>query len=67
MTPVEFCYWLQGFFELSKATEVTSEQMEVINNHLDMVTILGNSRYLDHSRSNPTPAHLSGQHDQIKC
>ena len=33
----DFCYWLQGFFEVSKAEEVTKEQVEIIKRHLNMV------------------------------
>jgi hypothetical protein len=40
MTPQEFAYWLQGFFELSPGTETLSkEQTQVIKNHLNMVFI----------------------------
>ena len=37
MTSRDFCYWLQGFFEVSGAKEVTPEQLTVIKNHLNMV------------------------------
>lgn len=37
MTSRDFCYWLQGFFEVSGAKEVTPEQLQVIKNHLGMV------------------------------
>lgn len=37
MTSRDFCYWLQGFFEISGAKEVTPEQLTVIKNHLGMV------------------------------
>ena len=37
MTSRDFCYWLQGFFEISKAETVTAEQKEIIKRHLDMV------------------------------
>ena len=37
MTSRDFCYWLQGFFEVSGATEVTPDQAKVIRNHLNMV------------------------------
>jgi hypothetical protein len=32
-----FCYWLQGFFELSGSEELTDKQVEVIKNHLKLV------------------------------
>jgi hypothetical protein len=37
MTSRDFAYWLQGFFEISGATEVTPDQLKVIRNHLNMV------------------------------
>lgn len=37
MTSRDFAYWLQGFFEISNAKEVTPEQLTVIRNHLNMV------------------------------
>lgn len=32
----DFAYWLQGYFELSGATSVTKEQLQVIRNHLNL-------------------------------
>ncbi len=43
MTSRDFCYWLQGFFELSEVnddpakTALTVRQVETIRNHLHMV------------------------------
>lgn len=37
MTSRDFCYWLQGFFEVSNTKEITPEQLIVIKNHLNMV------------------------------
>lgn len=37
MKATEFCYWLQGMFELAKPTELTAEQTETVKRHLDMV------------------------------
>ncbi len=34
----DFCYWLQGFFELSgQSDQITPEQATVIRRHLDLV------------------------------
>lgn len=33
----DFCYWLQGFFEVAKPVEVSPEQVEMIKRHLAMV------------------------------
>lgn len=37
MNSIDFCYWLQGFFEISGTTEVTPQQVEIIQNHLNLV------------------------------
>lgn len=41
MKTTEFCYWLQGFFEISDVTDkekaLSPEQVKVIKNHLAMV------------------------------
>jgi hypothetical protein len=42
MKATEFCYWLQGFFELNQAAEeytnsLTSEQSEIIQRYLALV------------------------------
>ena len=42
MTATEFCYWLQGFFEISNAgvevlDMINRKQMEMIQNHLSLV------------------------------
>lgn len=42
MKTTEFCYWLQGFFELQGDTPtqaLTPMQVNVIKNHLNMVFI----------------------------
>jgi len=37
MTSRDFCYWLQGYFEISGVTELNSKQVDVLKNHLNMV------------------------------
>ena len=38
MTAVQFCYWLQGFFELNESPKALSpEQVHSIKNHLSLV------------------------------
>ena len=42
MNSRDFCFWLQGFFEIhgaSGAIVVTPEQTEIIRKHLDMVFV----------------------------
>ncbi len=37
MTSRDFCFWLQGFFEVSQVKEITAEQTVAIKHHLDLV------------------------------
>jgi hypothetical protein len=37
MTPENFCYWLQGFFELTNSMELTPAQHDSIKEHLQLV------------------------------
>lgn len=37
MTPENFCYWLQGVFEVTDAKTLTEAQVQIIKNHLTLV------------------------------
>lgn len=37
MTSRDFCFWLQGFFELSKATTLDAKQTDLVRRHLALV------------------------------
>ena len=37
MTPENFCYWLQGMFELTKSDTLSKQQITIIKNHLQLV------------------------------
>jgi hypothetical protein len=38
MNSVDFCFWLQGYFELQEGDEpLTAKQVEVLKNHLSLV------------------------------
>jgi len=39
MKSVEFCYWLQGMFELCEPKELNVEQTDLIKKHLAMVFV----------------------------
>lgn len=39
MTSRDFCYWLQGHFELNPGAILSLEQVKAIRNHLNMVFI----------------------------
>lgn len=33
----DFCYWLQGYFEISQNTGLSKDQVECIKKHLNLV------------------------------
>lgn len=37
MTSRDFCYWLQGYFELENPTEIYADTVEVMRRHLALV------------------------------
>lgn len=39
MKSVEFCYWLQGLFEVGEPTTLNEKQVDVIKRHLNMVFV----------------------------
>ena len=39
MSPENFAYWLQGYFEIGKSEELTKEQVQEIKNHLKLVLL----------------------------
>lgn len=39
MTSRDFAYWLQGFFEVSNPKEMTSEQIDMVRKHLNLVFV----------------------------
>lgn len=45
MTPENFTYWLQGFFEISKSTEINDIQLQEIKNHLKLTLDNKNDLY----------------------
>lgn len=59
MTPREFCYWLQGVFEIGKPVSLDQEQTKIIKNHLNLVFV--------HSIDEPDPSGaLQAAHDGKK-
>ena len=38
MNEFEYCYWLMGIFELGKPTQFNAKQLELIDEHLKLVT-----------------------------
>ncbi len=39
MTSRDFCFWLQGFFEISVPLDINSDQVDLIKRHLNLVFI----------------------------
>lgn len=39
MTSRDFCYWLQGFFEMANPQELTKEKTDNVKRHLAMVFV----------------------------
>jgi hypothetical protein len=37
MTPENFTYWLQGFFEVSDTKKLDEKQVQIIKDHLNLV------------------------------
>ncbi len=37
MTPVDFCYWLQGYFEIENPKELDEKQTQIVKDHLELV------------------------------
>ena len=37
MDTTSFCYWLQGYFEISGSNMLSSKQAQIIKDHLDLV------------------------------
>ena len=37
MTPEQFCYWLQGYYELTNDTDRLSQRDHIIRDHLNEV------------------------------
>ena len=39
MTSRDFCYWLQGCFEITGSSQLDERQVQIIKNHLNMVFV----------------------------
>lgn len=37
MNSIDFCFWLQGYFELSGDAALSAEQTQVLKDHLSLV------------------------------
>jgi len=55
MNSIDFCYWLQGYFEISDAKSLNERQTEVLKNHLHLVF----KHEIDPLREDQTPTPTS--------
>lgn len=37
MNTIDFCFWLQGYFEISDGKALSEKQVKVLQNHLSLV------------------------------
>ena len=58
MTSRDFCYWLQGFFEVTDPAAINNEQTDMIKRHLNLVF----KHEIDLSMPDPT-GELQETHD----
>jgi len=52
MNPVDFCFWLQGHFEMSGNNSMTNDQVRIMKEHLDLVFV----HSIDPARNSETTA-----------
>lgn len=65
MKSVEFCYWLQGLFEVAEPETLNAKQVDLIKRHLNMVFVheidasypADQQEALNVAHSNPAPEH----------
>ncbi|MCH9735824.1 MAG: hypothetical protein K0U78_14940 [Actinomycetia bacterium] len=71
MNSIDFCFWLQGHFEISGSEQLTEKQVKVIKNHLNLVF----KHEIDPIRDEQTPTdkdvlnyvHSSNNDPLIRC
>lgn len=65
MNPVDFCYWLQGAFEMHDTKSLSEKQTKIVKNHLNLVFL----HSIDPDRDAATPVapeKLHQAHDGIR-
>jgi hypothetical protein len=53
MTPEQFVYWLQGFLEVSGASEMNEQQLRIVRDHLELVLSKRTPAYVQHAQPAP--------------
>lgn len=66
MTSRDFCYWLQGYFEVSQPWRISKEETEMIKKHLNLVfkheidPSMGDEKHQNELNEIHTPSSPSG-------
>jgi hypothetical protein len=55
MTSDQFVYWLQGFLEVSGASEMSEQQLRIVRDHLELVLSKRTPAYVQHAQPAPVP------------
>ena len=70
MTPEQFCYWLQGYYELTNDTDRLSQRDHIIRDHLKTVFDKQTPERIIYHTQPPftnTPSDPLGQKYQVIC
>lgn len=68
MTSRDFCYWLQGYFELSNPDRLTSTEISSIRNHLNLVFFHEiDPSYSDDPKVQETMNQIHGKPDKLEA
>ena len=62
MTPEQFAYWLQGFFELENPQQLNKQQLDVVKEHLALVFIKVTPKYHGTEKTYSNPDGVEKQH-----
>jgi hypothetical protein len=65
MNAIDFCFWLQGYFELSGGSELSAGQARKVQEHLSLV-FLHEIDPLRESQTTTAPAALDQAHAPLK-
>ena len=55
MTSDQFVYWLQGFLEVSGASEMNEQQLRIVRDHLELVLSKRTPAYAQYTPAQPVP------------
>ncbi len=65
MTQDQFCYWLQGFFEMTKEEKLSKAQIKMIKEHLALVFEKKTSNLGDFLKPDPYKGPFTAPSDPI--